>query len=48
LERDPYQLQSLHDAADPAVLDQLAAWLASLRECAGESCRSVEESPPIQ
>jgi arylsulfatase A-like enzyme len=48
LEGDPYQLQSLHDAADPAVLDQLAAWLASLRECAGESCRSAEESPPIQ
>ena len=42
LERDPYQLQSLHDAADPAVLDQLAAWLASLRACAGESCRRLK------
>jgi arylsulfatase A-like enzyme len=46
LEGDPYQLQSLHDAADPAVLDQLAAWLAGLRKCAGESCRLAEESPP--
>jgi arylsulfatase A-like enzyme len=46
LERDPYQLQSLHNAAEPAVMDQLAAWLASLRECAGDSCRSAEESPP--
>lgn len=48
LEGDPYQLQSLHDAADPVVLEQLAAWLASLRECAGESCRLAEESPPLQ
>jgi N-acetylglucosamine-6-sulfatase len=44
LERDPYQLQSLHDAAEPAVMNQLAAWLASLRECAGVICRSAEES----
>jgi N-acetylglucosamine-6-sulfatase len=48
LEGDPYQLQSPHDAAEPAVLNRLAAWLASLRECSGESCRSVEESPPLQ
>jgi N-acetylglucosamine-6-sulfatase len=46
LERDPYQLQSIHDAAEPAVLDQLAAWVASLRKCVGESCRVAEESPP--
>jgi len=48
LEGDPDQLRSLHNETDQAVLDQLAAWLASLRGCAGESCRSAEESPPLQ
>lgn len=42
LEKDPDQLQSLHDTADPALLDQLAA----LRECVGASCRLAEDTPP--
>ena len=43
---DPDQLQSVHDTIDPAFLDGLAAWVAALRECRGESCRSAEDSPP--
>jgi arylsulfatase A-like enzyme len=46
LEQDPDQLQSLHDTADPAFLNQLAAWLAALRECAGASCRLAEDTSP--
>jgi N-acetylglucosamine-6-sulfatase len=46
LKKDPDQLQSLHDTADPAFLDQLAAWLAALRDCAGATCRLAEDTPP--
>jgi N-acetylglucosamine-6-sulfatase len=46
VEQDPDQLQSLHDTADPAFLNQLAAWLAALRECAGASCRLAEDTLP--
>ncbi|MGH7773490.1 MAG: sulfatase family protein [Candidatus Binatia bacterium] len=46
LEEDPDQLQSLHDTADPEILEQLASWLATLRACAGASCRSAEDTPP--
>lgn len=46
LEQDPDQLQSVHDTADPLFLNQLAAWLATLRECAGASCRLAEDTPP--
>jgi N-acetylglucosamine-6-sulfatase len=41
LERDPFELQSQH--ADPAyaqLREQLAARLAALRNCAGDSCRT--------
>ncbi|MGH7771152.1 MAG: sulfatase-like hydrolase/transferase [Candidatus Binatia bacterium] len=30
------------------VADQLATWLATLRDCAGESCRWAENAPPAQ
>jgi N-acetylglucosamine-6-sulfatase len=36
---DPYQLQSLHRTADPAVMSQLAARLHELAACRGTSCR---------
>lgn len=48
LTNDPDQLQSIHNTADPLFLDQLAAWLKDLSTCAGESCRSAEDSPPVQ
>jgi N-acetylglucosamine-6-sulfatase len=43
MEADPHQLESLHD--DPAHADkrvELAAHLAALRDCAGDSCRIAE------
>jgi hypothetical protein len=48
LHADPDQLESLHKTVDPAFLVQLGNWLTALRECAGESCRSAEDSPPVQ
>lgn len=47
LHADPAQLQSLH--ADPAhadTIDELAAWLATLVDCAGATCRQAENAPP--
>ncbi|RIK59072.1 hypothetical protein DCC62_28985, partial [candidate division KSB1 bacterium] len=38
---DPFQLQSLHTTADPALLAQLAAQLDSLRHCSGGNCFPV-------
>lgn len=46
LEEDPDQLESIHEKADAALLNQLSSWLAALSECAGESCRSAEDAPP--
>jgi N-acetylglucosamine-6-sulfatase len=48
LAQDPDQLQSIHDAVERVVLDQLGAWIAALRACSGESCRAAEDSPPVQ
>jgi hypothetical protein len=45
--RDPWELQSVHD--DPryaAVKQALADALATLRDCAGASCREAQVSPP--
>lgn len=39
LKADPYQLESLHAKADPALLQSLSAQLAKLKKCAGASCR---------
>jgi arylsulfatase A-like enzyme len=46
LDRDPYEQTSLADTADPALLAQLAAWLAQLRTCTGPACRTAEDTPP--
>ena len=48
LHADPAQLQSLY--ADPAyakTVDELATWLATLADCAGETCRQAENGPPL-
>ncbi len=39
LKADPYQLESLHAKADPALLQSLSEQLAKLKVCAGASCR---------
>lgn len=46
LDADPDELDNQADTADPALLAQLAAWLATLRNCAGAGCRDAEDVPP--
>ncbi len=39
LKADPYQLESLHVTADPALLQSLSAQLARLKACSGAGCK---------
>lgn len=39
LSADPYQLESLHGTADPALIESLSEQLAKLKACAGASCQ---------
>jgi N-acetylglucosamine-6-sulfatase len=39
LNADPYQLESLHTKADPALIEALSQQLARLAACVGASCR---------
>jgi arylsulfatase A-like enzyme/predicted TIM-barrel fold metal-dependent hydrolase len=43
--KDPYELQSLHATADPALIKQLTSRLEELRRCAAASCRATESAP---
>jgi len=45
LEADPYELESLHDSADPALAESLKARLEALTSCSGQSCREAEDAP---
>lgn len=45
LEADPYELESLHESADPTLVADLENRLEALRACASESCREAENSP---
>jgi N-acetylglucosamine-6-sulfatase len=45
LEADPYELESLHESADPILIADLKARLKALRACASESCREAENAP---
>jgi arylsulfatase A-like enzyme len=40
---DPYQLQSIHQSADPELLEDLRGRLRALEDCAGAGCREAEE-----
>ena len=42
LERDPYELRSYDEGADPALKERLGRQLSSLASCAGAGCRSAE------
>jgi N-acetylglucosamine-6-sulfatase len=46
LRKDPYELHSLHDSADPDLISKLDARLDALRDCAGEGYRIAEDAPP--
>ncbi len=45
LSSDPYELESQHDSADPALVGELESRLEALKECAGRSCREAEDAP---
>jgi arylsulfatase A-like enzyme len=45
LEADPYELESIHESADPALLADLKAKLEALKSCSEEGCREAEDAP---
>jgi len=40
LREDPYEVASIHESADPALIGSLASRLSVLAACAGPSCRN--------
>jgi N-acetylglucosamine-6-sulfatase len=44
---DPYQLYNQYARADSALVTRLQERLVDLRECAGEGCRTAEDTPPV-
>jgi N-acetylglucosamine-6-sulfatase len=45
LESDPYELESVHESADPSLLEDLKAKLDALKSCYEERCREAEDAP---
>ncbi len=45
LEADPYEMESIHESADPGLLEDLKARLEALRDCSGEGCQEAEDAP---
>src|SRR5215210_4554831 len=45
LRNDPYELESLHESADPALVEDLKAKLDPLKSCSEEGCREAEDAP---
>ena len=45
LQDDPYELESLHESADPALVEDLKARLEVLKSCSEEGCREAEDAP---
>ncbi|MDQ4043499.1 MAG: sulfatase [Actinomycetota bacterium] len=44
LQNDPYELESIHESADPSLLGDLKGELEALKECAGDGCREAEDT----
>ena len=42
---DPFETDSLHASADPALVEQLKTQLRALEKCAGASCRTADGGP---
>ena len=42
MQSDPYQLESIHESADPALLEDLRDRLRALEDCVGAGCREAE------
>ncbi len=47
LEKDPYEMESVHESADPALTQRLDSRLGALRGCKGESCRAAEDESSV-
>ena len=45
LEADPYELESIHESADPALVEDLEARLEALKGCSEDGCREAEGAP---
>jgi N-acetylglucosamine-6-sulfatase len=45
LEADPYELESLHESADPSLLEDLKTKLDALKNCSSEGCQEAEDVP---
>jgi hypothetical protein len=45
LEADPYELDSLHESADPSLLEDLKAKLDVLKNCSNKGCQEAEDVP---
>ncbi len=45
LEADPYEMESLHESADPSLIEDLKARLETLESCSGEECKEAEDAP---
>ncbi len=45
LEADPYEMESLHESADPSLLEDMKTKLDALRDCARDECRKAEDAP---
>jgi N-acetylglucosamine-6-sulfatase len=41
---DPYELESIHESADPALVEYLKAKLDALKSCSKEGCRGAEDA----
>ena len=45
LEADPYEMESIHESADPSLVEDLKAKLEALKSCSEEGCREAEDAP---
>ena len=45
LEADPYEMESIHETADPALVEELKAKLDALKSCSEEGCQEAEDAP---
>jgi arylsulfatase A-like enzyme len=44
LEADPYEMESIHESADLALVEDLKARLEALKSCSEEGCREAEDA----
>lgn len=44
LEADPYELKSIHESTDPALVEDLKAKLDALKSCSEDGCREAENA----